>query len=191
MTWESPAERDALSDNRTALWNGRTPIYESGEVPMTTYTIDQIKGDESLLRRLAGEVLNPGPGKHLVFSLYDDQEMRDFAGYRCTKCGATCLWAGTKTINDCVAFRDGSCPIPDPAPGSLADIAEALLRKVIEQGDREQMGGGYILLSNAIEDCTKLEDPEQQFIAWLLWSSADRICCCLAALLPEKVTVGK
>ncbi len=33
MTWETAEERDLLDENRDRLWNRRTPLYESGDVP--------------------------------------------------------------------------------------------------------------------------------------------------------------
>ncbi len=32
--WLTQEEQAALADNRTALWNRRTPVYEDGEIPM-------------------------------------------------------------------------------------------------------------------------------------------------------------
>lgn len=43
MTWETQEERDALADNRTAIWSGRTPLYESGELPMSDREEYEIK----------------------------------------------------------------------------------------------------------------------------------------------------
>ncbi len=32
--WLTQEEQAALADNRAALWNRRTPLYENGEIPM-------------------------------------------------------------------------------------------------------------------------------------------------------------
>jgi len=35
MTWETQEERDGLADNRERIWNRKTPLWESGELPMS------------------------------------------------------------------------------------------------------------------------------------------------------------
>ena len=77
------------------------------------------------------------------------------------------------------------CQSPDPATGSLPDIAEQLLRQVVANDrlpELEDVILAYPLLCNAMG----FVNPYREL---LLLSPTDRAICCLLVLLPAKVIV--
>lgn len=131
------------------------------------YTVKEL-ADETTLRRAAGKVLNPGPWKHEYH--YDEL---------CAKCRERC-WDRVQGIT--LPKLNEPCPVPDPAKGSLADIAEALLRKVMETPS------GDIALHNTIVRFPAYVRP--MHVWWwfsLKATPAERIICCLIALGKAKV----
>jgi len=75
--------------------------------------------------------------------------------------------------------------VPDPATGSLPDIAEQLLRQVVANDrlpELEDVILAYPLLCNAMG----FVNPYREL---LLLSPTDRAICCLLVLLPAKVIV--
>ncbi len=80
------------------------------------------------------------------------------------------------------------CPISNPATDSLADITEALV-KMIPPHTLE-------FTKTVIKAAHSLNIwPKNDVAAWTWFSiyatPAERCACCLLALLPEKVSVGK
>lgn len=129
-------------------------------------TITEVAADEKLLRRLAGEVINPGPWQH--------KTLRN--GTTCIKCGMekppSDTWGQIR--------EHSSCPIPDPASGSLADIVSQLIKKC----DPEVLMKSWCQMHHSFGRQTIYHD-----YAWWIFEAtpSEQSVCLLAVLLPERV----
>jgi hypothetical protein len=148
-------------------------------------TIKQALADEELRDRLVAEVLMPGPWKHKP---EDGSNSYDGRLQTCDKeCGAerqmdwsTNHWGDWYDENGKPA---PDCPIPDPAPGSEADIAEALVRKLVfnkEEWDGE--GFAYRIVKLGIEVICGSSLSWQQLTWWLTRTPEEKQVVCLLAL---------
>lgn len=124
---------------------------------------------EREIRIEAAKILTPGPWKHIAATSVEPGWGVKWWAY-CRKCNGS---------------LDGACPRPDPLTESMPEIAERLLRKVMEQGDLTSMGGGYILLTNTIERLHEQNDADEQF-SWWLASPIQRAEICIKALEAAK-----
>jgi hypothetical protein len=171
-----------VSAKSTGLRIARTKALTVGTKPARTlrkstmsdtYTTTQLLADVLIIRRLAGEVLNPDKIQHKY--VYQED---------CGKCGVLC-W---DRINGGRALPALKVPcIPDPAEGSLSDIAELLVKKVMEK-----MGITIFLFTVR----TYLHPSWDGYRAEACWfafdaTPAEKCVCCLLALLPEKVRIGE
>jgi hypothetical protein len=131
-----------------------------------TYTMDQLLSEEQaeqdypLIRRLAGEVLHVGPWRHRYMG-------REPAWPICVKC---------KHVK--VSYDNSTCPVPDPACGSKADIAERLKDRLSRGKDGPRLLREAIALIRSGTWRWFGFDP----------SPAARCVCFLAVLLPERIT---
>jgi len=185
MTWESQAERDALADDRDReLWITLprpcgAAESDGGEMKMSeVYTIqdlvspEQTAQDYPLIRRLAGEMLKPGPK----------------AGQSCWhREGGRCYRGDSKRLPDGRSTKvcPGVCDSTGPATGSLADIAEALVKKCMRQMSKTM----FLKVVRAyLRPCS---DGYTAEVYWFAFDAtpAERAALALAALLPEKVKV--
>ena len=146
-----------------------------------TYTVAHLQDPENGadLRRLAGEVLNPGPWQH-KWSI--ERVGDDTNGRTCLKCKC---YQYQRVSDDVYDHVWAECQSPDPATGSLPDIAEQLLRQVVANDrlpELEDVILAYPLLCNAMG----FVNPYREL---LLLSPTDRAICCLLVLLPAKVIV--
>jgi len=190
MTWESQEERDALADDRDReLWITLprpcgAAESDGGEMKMSeVYTIqdlvspEQTAQDYPLIRRLAGEMLKPGPK----------------AGQSCWhREGGRCYRGDSKRLPDGRSTKvcPGVCDSTGPATGSLADIAEALVKKCHDATLFDR------IMEYRGQQNKSLNKPDFTGAAIWRWFSiyatpTGRILCCLLALLPETVKVGK
>jgi hypothetical protein len=114
---------------------------EQGDEAMKIPTVSQLIADEALLRRVAGEVLNPGTRKHhYVKCPLDRKDIQVLhppelpAGcqteWRCLKCKHKVYLEALLDVTD--------CPVPDTAVGSMANIATQLRAKCWERKDHLQ-----------------------------------------------------
>ena len=141
-------------------------------------TISDLR-DETVLRRTIAEVLNPRHWKHDL--IHDGLSIHDCS---CTKCGRK--WYKDDEMKD-------DCPFPTPDTRPMPVLVQELVKlfatpslvglklwKAIEQV--------YDHLQN---DATWGDTPED--LMWfILWATPkEKAICCLLALLPEKVKVGK
>jgi hypothetical protein len=143
----------------------------------TIYKIaDLLKPEgERDLRILAAEILTPK----------DLWRHRLEGSFACVKCGA-------EYYAPCREFHKGEelvryCSIPDPRTDLMEVVAARLVSKVLEVGDRRSMGGGYILLTYAIEELHELTTGDEQFACWLMFTPIEQAICALLSLLPERI----
>lgn len=176
MTWETEEERRNLADDRDRMWDAwprgcgeaRIPMEKSESRSHTVAELlseDQEKLDWPLIRRLAGEVMNPDKTNHRL-SLCGD----DF----CPKCGER---THDETTGDALpCFYERKCPVADPAEGPLEVITERLLHR----GDKYWIRRA----SNSLKACRDLLVMAETVDSWFAYyaTPAQRCFCCLVAL---------
>jgi hypothetical protein len=143
-------------------------------------TIDELRHDETLLRRTIAGVLNPGPWEH--HWVY----MNHLHKYCCAKCNGNPR--KNEHTNRFSLSEQTPCPVPDPATGSLADLDEMLLRKT----DIFALCKATFVMSGAPD----ADDPDEETRAtcdawgWRVFATTiDRIICSLLAL--DEAVVAK
>lgn len=132
-----------------------------------THTIAEVAADEMLLRRLAGEVLNPGPHEHFFVVGFGSMD-QPYCHY-CEK-------------EESEANEGDACPAARMASGSLPDIAEALTEKACHI---ERELGLYFAIRDYIR-----EHESYQTEYWRRFATAPaalRSAICLAAIMPGRV----
>jgi hypothetical protein len=141
-----------------------------------THTIAEVAADETLLRRLAGEVLNPGPWRHFWVCGHDPTRP-----YCCLLCDEK------KSLQN----RDTNCPAIKTPSGSLPDIASQLVQRCNQKVSKNELPRTCIgtaceryLLSKARGSSVVPVASE-----WFAWTAtpSEQAACLLAVMLPEKV----
>ncbi|MCE5324927.1 MAG: hypothetical protein LLG01_00785 [Planctomycetaceae bacterium] len=171
----------------------------------TTYTIAALTCDEQaqqnypLIRQLAGEVLQPGPWEH-DFAPKPGQDPFGFrhtgigAIHICDKCHSemgltdddtTYMQRDVGSGDIRVSSKNDKCPIPDPAIGSIADIASALVKRCLET--EEGTGALGVAIGEVLVPMVSTTWRAQHFLAWLKATDPERAACCLVALGKAKV----
>lgn len=146
----------------------------------TLYTVQELLADEDKRRRAAGEVLANQPWPHTELGK---------SGV-CSKCGKIIAkresyYHENVEYDQLVWFDTTPCPVPDPAPGSEADIAQALVRKVSRDGS---VGRCLEMVRVYLKPSWEGYSNEAGWFAFDA-TPAERIVCCLMALLPERITL--
>lgn len=163
-------------------------------------TVAELLTNPKLLRETAGRVLKPGPWKHAdVIDFPPGCKSVDVSDqvWLCEKCGSIYSQEKPFTVveTDPEAFWswcEGSCPIPDPATGSEADIAEALV-KLFAKPSLEGLNLFAAILevwSFVTKQSVKLGDRDVDDMMWfIVWATpTERIACCLLALGEAVIT---
>jgi hypothetical protein len=141
-----------------------------------TYSVAQLCAGEALLRRLAGEVLKPGPWKHDLSEKRSGDYDNQLEDRICVRCGAS----------EFLHQTDGPCTVPDSPADPLPVIAERLVKRI--ESDK---------LECYMEDATRAlrvtiptEKGKWLWIWYVMYATpTDQIICCLLALLPDRVKI--
>lgn len=147
-----------------------------------TYSLTQLRSNEALLRRAAGEVLNPPPWKHGWSVDYQNMMVGGVRqNYRCTKCDRKVQ----HETNDWRWMKKTDCPIPDVAEGPLEVVASRLIKTLAVPNCTGLKLWAAIetlylwVLDDESKECVIIED-----LMWfILWATpTEQIIACLIAL---------
>ena len=136
--------------------------------------VSQLLEDEKLLRQTVGGILHPGPWEHVVVTSIEEGWVIKEWNF-CRRCGGP---------------LGGSCPVPDPASGNLAGIAEDLVKKVmdyskslppIQQDFFERTLEGYTTTYLRFTPGGDLHNSVWRWFS-LQATLIERIVCCLVTL---------
>jgi hypothetical protein len=156
---------------------------------------------DDALRCEVTKALEPGPWKHKVWPSMDDQVKGGAEGawpvksmWNCTKCNQWLVmdlehYKGNARSMGAIAldyFSDLSCPIPDAAEGSWADLRSRLLRHCHHVIAPDIRRGSYHVLRKTICSYANTTDD---YLYWMTCEDRDAVIVCLLALrhfAPEK-----
>lgn len=132
-------------------------------------TDEQRKQNYPMILHEAAEWLVPKPWRHGF----------KYGSQLCTKCGIRRF--GIRGQNMLVGSVLDDCHEPDPDSRPMPCIAEDLVSKVLEKGDRLPMSVWYVKLANIIGVYSGASYGEL-FVWWLNADPATKAAVCLAAL---------